>query len=388
MKKGLRIALILFFCGFLLVMDAFTVVGRNRDHSDLEKRELASFPKVSVKRVLNGKFQKGFVSFVTDHFAFRDNWVEMKSLADIGMGKKEVNGVYIGKDSYLIEKYDDNDFKDSQIKENVKYLSKFVNMAAESMGAEHIRIALVPGKEEVLSDYLPPFVERGTKQDYLLKKLDSKINDSDQIVLDLTDELKKHQDEEIYYRTDHHWTTKGASIGYEEIMKSLGREDEAKTDYDVESVTKDFYGTSYNKIHVKLKADSIEKYEIPEAEDVKVIIDDSGEESDGELFVEEALDGADKYEYFLGGNYSGVEIDTNRGTKKKDMKTLVLIKDSYSNCLVPFFTANYDRIFMIDLRYANSSIFDKLEKIEKFDDIVFVYNKEKFMQDGHQYYLS
>nr|MCR5624764.1 hypothetical protein [Lachnospiraceae bacterium] len=130
---------------------------------------------------------------------------------------------------------------------------------------------------------------------------------------------------------------------------------------------------------------TIEKYNIESAENAKVTIDDSGDIKENQtLYYPDKLKTADKYEYFLSGNYSQVLIDTD----KDDDSTLVMVKDSYSNALVPFFCNDYDKIYMIDLRYTNSSIFDNLEKIGSFTDFIFVYNEEKYMQDGHQYYLE
>jgi len=274
------------------------------------------------------------------------------------------------------------------------------------MGTKHVKVVLVPGKETVLSDKLPKFVEQPTMQEYMRNRLKDKIDNSDEVVVDLRDVLKEHSDEYIYYRTDHHWTTEGAKYAYDYIMESFengsdgvnaaeaesgddGRADEGKAgsegDYKIETVTTSFYGTAYNKVHLKVKADSIDKYVIDEAENAEVTISDSGEETKGlKMYYPDKLETADKYEYFLNGNFSEVHIDTT----KDDGSTLVMIKDSYSNSLVPFFCQDYDHIYMIDLRYANSSVFDTLEKVGAFRELIIVYNEEKFMQDRHQYYLS
>ncbi|MCR5625451.1 MAG: hypothetical protein K6G11_09510, partial [Lachnospiraceae bacterium] len=222
-KKYLQIFTIIFFCAFILVMDAFTIANKDKTYSELEKRKLAKKPKFSASRVLKGQFQDDFVDYLSDHFAFRDTWVNVKSNVDLSLGEKEVDDVYIGKDGYLIEKYTDEDFDKDQIKTNIKYLKNIVNMASENLGTKHVKIILVPGKETVLSDKLPMFVELPTMQEYMEKRLCDKVNDSENVVINLKEPLKKHSDEYIYYRTDHHWTSLGAKYAYEEIMKSLGK---------------------------------------------------------------------------------------------------------------------------------------------------------------------
>ncbi len=430
MKRKLQYSLIILSVLYISAMIVFTVMNRNKSYSELEKRKLATFPKVSLSRILNGKFQKGFVDYLSDHFAFRDGWVTIKTKADITTGKKLINDIYIGKDDYLIEKYEDSDFEKDVIKENARYVSKFVNMASESIGTKHVKVVLVPGKARALKSKLPMFSSKCSMQEYMEKKLAKKINDSDSVIINLLEPLKKHDDEYIYYRTDHHWTALGAAYGYEEIKNSLGvkgtddtregmnsdsdtdknkksdsdssseneKKKDSKSDKSGKSdlITKpdgfkyvkladDFYGTTYNKIHLKVEADVIEKPDIEAAEKADVTINDSGEITKGKtMYYPEKLKTADKYEYFLSGNYSQVIIDT----PKDDGSTLIMVKDSYSNALVPYLCQDYDYIYMIDLRYANSSIFDTLQSVERFDDILLVYNEEKFMQDRHQYYLQ
>ncbi|MEE3461253.1 MAG: DHHW family protein, partial [Lachnospiraceae bacterium] len=171
-------------------------------------------------------------------------------------------------------------------------------------------------------------------------------------------------------------------------------ETESKDDNGMEApefrkVTDDFLGTDYNRIHYYKKKDVIERAEIPEADNASAVINDSGDMTlMDSIYDDSALNTADKYNYFLSGNFSAITIKTAcRDTEKKD-KTLVLIKDSYSNSLVPFLCQDYGTIVMIDLRYANSSVFDYLNELESMDDLLIVYNYDKFMRDTHQYLLQ
>lgn len=40
--------------------------------------------------------------------------------------------------------------------------------------------------------------------------------------VDIFDTLKEHNDEYIYFRSDHHWTADGAFYAYEEFCKTKG----------------------------------------------------------------------------------------------------------------------------------------------------------------------
>ncbi len=202
---------------------------------------------------------------------------------------------------------------------------------------------------------------------------------ADKMVVDLRPILAEHAGEYIYYNTDHHWTTLGAEYAYRELFP------EKKNSIDTEMVTDEFLGTDYNKIHYYKSMDSITNYKIPEAESATMEINDSGDLSNrASIYDTEALQKADKYDYFFSGNYSAITVKTGANNGK----TLLIVKDSYSNSLIPFLCSDYSTIIMVDLRYVNSSIYDYLPAGMMPDDIIIAYNEEKFMQDTHQMYLN
>ena len=95
-------------------------------------------------------------------------------------------------------------------------------------------------------------------------------------------------------------------------------------------------------------------------------------------YQEEAIEGeADKYRIFFGGNTAKIVISTAGNTGKR----LLVLKDSYANCLVPFLAPYYDEIVMIDLRYQMDLIGDILQQEKAFTDVLLCYNMEKFLQD-------
>ena len=198
------------------------------------------------------------------------------------------------------------------------------------------------------------------------------------MVIDLTDTFSAHKDEYIYYMTDHHWTSLGAKYAY---MKYMNISD-VQTSY--ATVSEDFLGTDYNRIHYYKKYDVIDRYNISEAETATMQINDSGDVRQFDhIYDDDALKTRDKYNYFLRGNYSQITIKTNAGSGK----TLLIIKDSFANSMIPFLCAEYEKIIIVDPRYINSGVLNNIND-EKPDDILILYNTEKFMQDTHQMYLE
>ncbi|MCR5736795.1 MAG: hypothetical protein K6G64_04000 [Eubacterium sp.] len=382
MEKKIRFLTVLIFLVIIYGIGIVTLVQKKNEYSEFEKRKLADFPKVKAKTIMKGEFQKQLNDYLNDHMVLRDQCITVSSLTSKSMGKREQNGVYFGKQQYLIEKYEDRDFSKKDIKDNVKYLSRFANMVAESLGPEKVRIALVPSKVSVLSNKLPKFIRKSKMNDYMKNLLKSKLKNQE-ILVDLKEVLMKHRNEYIYYKTDHHWTTLGAEYGYEALMDSMNQE--KCVVIKEQTVCTNFRGTTFNKIHYSPSMDTIKKCEIESAQNCTLVYDISGEKKEtNSLYDEEALKTEDKYNYFLGGNFGAIHIHTGC----TNGKTLVLIKDSFANCMIPHLTYNYENIEVIDLRYLNSSIFDTLNELEQIDAVIFLFNEEKFMQDNHLWLLE
>lgn len=104
---------------------------------------------------------------------------------------------------------------------------------------------------------------------------------------------------------------------------------------------------------------------------------------DGELvagsvyFPEEAEKGFNKYNIFFSKNTFKIVVTTEAGTGK----SLLLVKDSYANCFVPFLAEDYDQIIMVDYRYGKVPVKDIMEQYKDITDVLVMFNTEKFMQN-------
>ncbi len=406
-NKLLRIIWIIAF--FAMLGLGVTAVTKglivNREYSELEKRKLKSLPDVSKTGVFSKKTNKRLEKALSDHFLWRDGLVSVKTRLDIMSGKNVIDKILIS-DNKLIEIYDIYDFEDSQIEENIGYLTDFVKMVSAGIGKEHVKCVFVPSKAEIYNELIPEYLKVSQEPEKLSQNVIDKFKerfdcgddkeDLSGTVVDIEDVLKKHKSEYIYYNTDHHWTTLGAYYAFEKLYQNTGensgetpgkKPEETRSAYKQIPVCSDFLGTDYNRIHYYDEMDTICKYEIEEADAATMTIDNSGEkEEKGSIYDESALKTADKYNYFMSGNYSCIDIKT--GTKNG--KVLMLIKDSFANSLIPFLCTKYEYISVIDLRYVNSIATDYVSsgKYKKIDDVLIINNCQKFMQDAHQYNLK
>ncbi len=92
--------------------------------------------------------------------------------------------------------------------------------------------------------------------------------------------------------------------------------------------------------------------------------------------MSEKLSGGNQYEVFMGGNYGKIIISSDT-TRKKN---LLLIKDSYANCMIPMLVPYFSKIVVIDPRYLNDDLSDVIQDYS-FTHILFLYNLNTFLED-------
>lgn len=376
MQKIRQLKIIL-FCAMVYGSAMVSLLYPDQETSVTENRELAQRPDLHIREFLHGTYQEQYETYLDDQFVGRDKWVSLASLVQAGIGKKEINGVYLGRDHYLLEKWQKSDFDWEQVEENIEILSEFLNGAAEMYGSEHVSCMMIPSKTTVLSEYLPEYVD-ALDQTPVLHALREKVSDPEKVI-DLQEALQQHSKEYIYYHTDHHWTTLGAYYAYQAWAVKTGQAGICPLEhYQRDTIFKDFYGTTYNKIHIGGLPDQVELFHNGQDEMVQVSMDKGDLVSDSMYFLEEAEQGFNRYNIFFSKNTFQIEVNT----QAKTGKTLLLIKDSFANCFVPFLTGDYDRIVMIDYRYGKIPIGSVMDQYEDITDVLVLFNTEKFMQNN------
>lgn len=357
------------FMVLLLGLAGKEALSHQRTYSPVEKRELQTRPEISITKVLDGRFQKKYESYLRDQFPGRDHWVSFQTDMELFMGKNEIHNVYIGKNHYLLEHYTEKEFDPQQISKNLQALEKFVGKTKQNAD---VHVMMVPTKSWVLREKLPAFAPHYKEQKFY-DALQQKLEKED-VLISVEPVLDAHKEEEIYYRTDHHWTTLGAWYAYEQYTKAVGGDlQRAQGKKKFRCISKDFYGTTYAKINYARQADKIEIYE--PADKLRVVYN-MGEKKTKTLYDFSFLKTADQYSVFTGGNQAVLEITGGI----KNGKTLLLIKDSFVNSILPFLAEDYEKLVVVDLRQLNVSG-DRLLEMFSPTDILILYNSAQFAQD-------
>ena len=357
------------FMVLLLGLAGKEALSHQRTYSPVEKRELQTRPEISITKVLDGRFQRKYESYLRDQFPGRDHWVSFQTDMELFMGKNEIHNVYIGKNHYLLEHYTEKEFDPQQISKNLQALEKFVGKAKQNAD---VHVMMVPTKSWVLREKLPAFAPHYKEQKFY-DALQQKLEKED-VLISVEPVLDAHKEEEIYYRTDHHWTTLGAWYAYEQYTKAVGGDlQRAQGKKKFRCISKEFYGTTYAKINYARQADKIEIYE--PADKLRVVYN-MGEKKTKTLYDVSFLKTADQYSVFTGGNQAVLEITGGI----KNGKTLLLIKDSFANSILPFLAEDYEKLVVVDLRQLNVSG-DRLLEMFSPTDILILYNSAQFAQD-------
>lgn len=355
-----------------IVIIVVNFIWPKQTFSQEENRMLATIPRFSFESFVNGDYLNGVNDYINDHFAFRNIYLKLNSWWEVSvMGKKENNGVYIGKDGYLFEKFEYGEEEKEKVKNNASAISNF----AETMQEIDIPtyFVLVPNSIYINSDKLPESVEVPNQED-IINTVYSNIKNTKNI--NVTSALKEeNKTKPLYFRTDHHMNSDGAYVVYREFCNTVNIQPVQIENFNKITVTNDFLGTFDSKAQlINQTPDEIFVYENEINTNIEEAVYDK--ETTKSIFNEEFLAGKDKYSYFLNGNNSKAIIKTKVDNNKK----LLVIKDSYAHIMSQFLCENYSEVHFLDPRYTN---FDYKEYVQEngITDVLFLYNVSNFTTD-------
>ena len=317
-------AFTLFFAA-LFVLD---LVTPDRAYSELENTTLTQRPKLTAVSVdgLNNYFTN-YTKYVKDQVFGRDQWISLQSLAETTLFQKtQSGGILLGREHRMFARR----YRVLPTEERVwnKNLA-----AVQSLGERYpgkVSFMLVPSASVLYPEDLP---------------------------------LAAPQ------------------------MDEEGRIDEAQglTPFDRSAhsvkTAENFYGTHYSKARTwNAEPDTITWYDLQNRLTIWNVTA-PGQPTEGTqtgLYDTGKLDVYDKYAMFLHGN-NGLSRVEGDGTGK-----ILVIKDSYANSFVPYLTANYAAIDVVDFRNYNYGL-DQLIADNDYDAILVLYSYSSFTSDPYLY---
>lgn len=308
----------------------------------------------------NKDFQLSIEKYLTDQVPLRDGWVTMKTYMELAVGKRESSGVYICKNQYLMDKF--TSYSKKRLTTNVAALADLQEkLAAEGVSMNTI---LVPMAAQVLTDKLPAYAPVADYAAILQVLTDAGIDTTD-----VLSALAAHSSENIYYRTDHHWTSLGAYYAY-----CAWRGIEPNVDeWTQEILCDNFHGTTWNKVPLpSVPADEITAWYKHINRSVSY---NNGQYETDSIYERKYLSGSDQYAVFLNSNQAQTVIEGSGKSGK-----FLLIKDSYGNTFSQFPVENYAEVHVLDLRFFKGDVVE-YAKENSITDTLVLYGTQNFVKD-------
>ena len=335
MSKKALWAEALIFLAFIGVFFILNLVLPDRQFSEQENRYLQMKPEFSFKSLFFGDYTSKFETYTTDQFTFRDEWITLKAASELALGKQENNDVHLCENGTLIAGYERPE--NSALDANMSALNALV----ENTDAQ-VYFALIPDKSDLYASLLP----KNAPNDSEKEVIDYCYAQSNATNVDMYSALGAHTDEYIFYRTDHHWTSLGAYYGFSALAESMGFDCPALDSYaDRHVISEEFYGTTWS--------------------------------SSGFSWV-----GPDTMEIFV-NEPEGLKVTSY----PEGSPSLLIIRDSFTDSLLPLLLDDFSEIHVLDLRYYRASLKSYIEQND-FDSVLVCYSVSNFSTDSNIFLLS
>ncbi len=346
------------------------LLTRDRAFSPTENRNLQTRPALTLRDALSGRYEERFDAYVSDQFPLRDGWIALQSALDRLAGKTQSGGVYLGRDGYLIQGFTAP--SEADYAATAAALKSFLSRHGDL--AQYVMIA--PTASEILSDKLPALAPADGEKAYL-DRLFGDLAASPARLIDLRPAfLAAKANTQLYFRTDHHWTIDGAYLAYRELAGAANLAGDA-AGLEKRLLSADFRGTlsALSGFRVN-ERDALYAY-LPQGEAQPMVVTYVGEgQRSASLYRAERLDTRDQYAVFLDGNHAQIKIET----PLPNDRVLLILKDSYANCLIPFLPRDYHKIIVVDPRYYTGEL-EVLMEAEGVNEVLILYNAATLATD-------
>lgn len=354
------------------------LVMPGRDFSEQENRALASAPALDKESFFSGEFAEDANIYFADQFPFRDQFVKLKSAAELALFKNENNGVLYSYDQLAVRDF--NAYRsrihiaedtDRIYKDTVKAQLGSVEKLGRNLGVPLVTV--IPPRTIDVAD--SAFAYDRPDGDIAFELMNEVLSEKAGYIDTLSLLREKYEcGEYVSYRTDHHWTTLGAYYVYCEIMTRLGAGEAIipKEAFEIERI-EGFSGTTAARANFPFyKKDVLELWHLPDDGDYTVIAD--GSELSG-FYSRGFLETSDKYSVFIDGTHNKTEITKNG----EDRKTLLIAKDSFANSLIPFLAREFN---IVALNLQSNTMLSAAAEEYGADAVLIVYNTENLITNG------
>lgn len=348
--KTKNIVITIGFVAILTILFWANILKQNQEISITERRKLAQFPEITLKKLINGEVSNKIEKYTVDQFIGRDTFRSVKSFFSMNLLRQKDNNELFEKDGaiYKIE----YPLKEQNLNQSLDKINEIYEKYLQGMPVYY---AIIPDKNYYLKG------DEHLKMDYDKLKQIALCKLQHMKYIDIWDDLELTD----YYRTDLHWRQENLQKVVKKIQTNMKIES-IKELNDIPVNIGEFYGTYYGQLGVKVNPDEmyilindvIENCKTYNYETKKV----------GNIY--DKNDSRDKYDIYLSGATPLICIENPNANNSKE---LLIFRDSYASSLAPLLVQNYRKITLIDLRYISSTLLDNYIKFDH-QDVLFLYS--------------
>ena len=436
-RRVFSLLTVFLFTAAITVTGVLFFVVPKSESSEIERRKLAEMPEFTSKALASGKFTDDYSVYYSDNFAFRDKLVKtsfaLEDLRGIRYGNVKVYGsdnntntdkgeissidekLYTLKKSALDNvsvKVGEDKLPAKPVQTIIQNESEYADLTQADLEGEKrgslfmigtTALEIFYGNSNVAADYsntvnsfryslpadvkvycevVPTHFEFGLPSKYktsvgrrekpFIDDIYSNL-DANVYAVDAYSKIEQsyNNGDYDYFRTDHHWTARGAYAAYTAFAETAGFTPSELSDFESGRIDK-FLGTFYSSTYDKNLEDNPDyvEYFLPFTEYEMTNYESDGvTHSSGKAVYTNVSGESNGYLAFTGGDHPMSVIKTKNATGRK----IIVYKESYGNAFVPFLIANFDEIYVADIR---SFPFSSLSFIDDkgITDVLFLNN--------------
>lgn len=325
--------------------------------------------EISAADVMNGQFTNILSAETACRFPGRCLMISADSRIRAAMNESIVNGVYVDKRMLL----DAGVSERGSVSRNADIINNFCN---EYKGT--VYFAAIPTSAGVYESYMPEYLRKNSESmqiNRLYTLLEGNIRE-----IDAYNILKMLNENYIYYRNDSRWTSYGAYCVYRTVIQKLGYSPVSYDKYTIYHVSDEYRGDLYTRtFYSQVKPDIIDIYSYPDGAEITGFTgyDNKRKSYSGQLFDRSFLESGDMYDMYMGEHRPLVKIRTSVSNERR----ILVIKDSFADCFIPFLTQHYSEIDVVSPEYMKGSLRDFVDP-DDYEQILFIFGIDSMDDKG------
>lgn len=403
MKRLGQYLLMFLFLGSIIVIGSYIQLSPKKEISYYENRKLAEHPELTMEAVKNGVFMGEYETYITDHFAWKDEWVKGYIQWQHASNQTFIQDYFVSDDLWIYPKpaevleYHKLDISINSLRELANY--------TEANNTKLFYFSL-PNRYLILEPPYPSYLKSDIEflhRDYFLNGLSS-IEGLH--VVDVGKAFKENftndQLKELYYQTDHHWNVDGAFEGYRNIYEALNEQLQnfSEPPFERDHFTKKCYEDrtflgSYNRqLYELIETDDAVCTSIPNNVDLNLLDIYVGSVAEENKVPWQHVFGSGLHQPSTVVNYAEMfttdyrELTIVNPAKKAEGTKVLFIKDSYANPMSLWLAQHFYETTIFDIRHNQDRTLYSFLENHDYDLIAFLYNDTTLFPNMYDFHLN